>query len=233
MTDQELLQSTPEEQKLWLEWVQGLPGLEGFSGTGHAANGERIPYGCGPHNIKAFREILEIVKPESILEIGMNVGYSTAMWLELCPKSKIVSIEISEKAETMAAAKILYERYNNRFHCIIGDSSKIRPDELDSRKYDLIFIDGGHLEENVTADIRLAHSLNIPWIVLDDWEPRFGPGVQVAAAKFPLEVVKVWGNTCLLKWKTFDYYVDGDSGKDSNSGRSPSQAWNKIQFDKL
>jgi len=198
MTDQELLQSTPEEQKLWLEWVQGLPGLEGFSGTGHAANGERIPYGCGPHNIKAFREIIEIVKPKEILEIGFNVGYSSAMWLEISD-CRVLSIDISSKAETIAGAEFLRKKYDSRFKFMLGSVDNLFL--YYGSPFDMIFIDGGHLEEDVTKDLEYAYRQNIPWIVMDDWEPRFGPGVQVAAAKFPLEVVKVWGNTCLLKWK--------------------------------
>lgn len=201
LTDEELMVSTPEEQAFWLNCVKGLPGLAGFSGTGYDAQGVRIPWGSGPHNLKAYRDIVEMVKPKSILEIGFNIGYSSAMWLNLCD-CKVVSVEISDKAETIDAADKLFERFGGRIHVMIGDSGteKMKYD-VSVRKYDMIFIDGGHLEENVMADIKLAQDLNIPWIALDDWIPRFGPGVQAAAAKFPLELVLELGNTALLKWK--------------------------------
>lgn len=198
LTDQELMQSTPEDQALWRQWVKGLPGLEGFSGTGYDADGVRIPWGSGPHNMKAYREIVEIVEPKKILEIGMNVAYGTVMWIELSKCKTMVTYEISAKAETLAAAEVMLKRYPDIFWFI---NSKPHYSDLPNDFFDMIFIDGGHLEEDVTADLQLAKDLHIPWIVLDDWIPRFGPGVQVAAKKFPLELVKEFGNTALMKWK--------------------------------
>lgn len=195
--DEELMQSTPEDQAFWLKCVQGLPGLEGFSGTGYSANGERIPWGSGPHNVKAYREITEIVKPKRIFEIGFNLGYASAMWLELTDAEYLFSIDISNKKETMKSAQILWERYRPRFDFFCSTSRNY----VLTHEYDMAFIDGGHLEEDVTNDIQICLRAGIDWLVMDDWLPRFGPGVQVSVAKFPLEVVKVWGNTALVKRK--------------------------------
>lgn len=203
LTDQQLMQSTPEDQALWLKWVQGLPGLEGFSGTGYDADGVRIPWGSGPHNMKAYREIVEIVKPKKMIEIGFNVGYGTAMWMELTGCEKLVSFEISKKAETLAAARLLADRYGDRFLFRNTPADEIGLIEWIAREseFDLIFIDGGHLEEDVANDLYFAKRLGIPWIALDDWIPRFGPGVQVAAKKFDnLVLIKEFGNTALMKW---------------------------------
>lgn len=200
LTDQELMQSTPEDQALWLQWVKGLPGLEGFSGTGYDADGVRIPWGSGPHNMAAYREIVEMVKPKKMIEIGFNVGYGTVMWMELSGCEKMVSFEISNKAETVAAVMLLDKRYGDRF-LFRNTAADVNAAFCMVEKYDMIFIDGGHMEEDVYADLKFAQNLKIPWIALDDWIPRFGPGVQVAARKFPLELVKVFNNTALLKWK--------------------------------
>lgn len=198
MSDEELMQHTPEDVEFWFKCVNGLPGLEGFSGTGYDANGVRIPWGSGPHNVKAYREIAKIVSPKTIFEIGFNLGYSASMWLELLPNASIFTIDISNKEETLRAADILQDRYGDRFYFKVADSKII----FNSKGYtDMAFIDGGHLEEDVTHDIQLCLNSGINWLVLDDWIPRFGPGVQVSAAKFPIEVVNVWGNTALLKRK--------------------------------
>lgn len=207
MTDEELMQSTQEEQEFFLKCVKGFPGLEGFSGTGYDAKGERIPWGSGPHNVKAYREIFEIVKPKAIFEIGFNMGYATAVFLAL-GDCQVSSIDISDKKETMVAAGMLYDQYPARFQfrCVdskhallVIDTYPILP--LFDTGFDMIFIDGNHLEEYVTNDIDLGMKLGIKWFVLDDWQPNFGPGVQISAAKFPLEIVKVFGNTALLKVK--------------------------------
>jgi hypothetical protein len=193
MTDQELMQSSHEDQVFWLKCVNGLPGLEGFSGTGYDAKGERIPWGSGPHNVVAYREIAEMVKPKSIFEIGFNIGYSAAMWLELTEAEYLFSIDISDKEETIKASQILKDRYGKRFDFLSIDSYtfKVNP------AFDMAFIDGGHSEHNVTYDLKMCVQANIKWLVMDDWQPNFGPGVQISVAKFDLEVVKVWGNTAL------------------------------------
>lgn len=196
--DEQLMQSTPEDQIFWLQCVRGLPGLEGFSGTGYDDQGNRIPWGSGPHNVQAYREIAEMVKPQSIFEIGFNVGYSAAMWMELT-RASIFTIEISDKKETIEAARILGERYGDRFDFRCIDS--MSPELKSIGPFDMAFIDGGHLEEHVTSDVKLCLDTGIEWLVMDDWIPRFGPGVQVSVAKFPLEVIKVWGNTALVKLK--------------------------------
>ncbi len=194
MTDQELMQSTHEEQVFWLKCVAGLPGLEGFNGTGYDANGIRIPWGSGPHNLSAYRQIANIVNPISIFEIGFNVGYSAAMWLEIT-KATIFTIDISDKAETLAAADVLRKRYPGRFDFKVSTTSTLSIKE----PWDMAFIDGGHLEEEVTQDIQFCLDNGIDWLVMDDWLPNFGPGVQISVAKFPLDVVLVIGNTALVK----------------------------------
>jgi hypothetical protein len=197
MTDEELMRSTPEDQAFWLRCVQGLPGLEGFSGTGYDARGERIPWGSGPHNVQAYMEIIDIVKPHTIFEIGFNLGYATSMWLELSGAKKIFTIDISDKPETLKAAEVLKARYGDRFEFMCIDSAAMGYNALGC--FDMAFIDGGHLEEHVTNDIKLCLDAGIEWLVMDDWQPNFGPGVQISVQKFPLEVVKVWGNTALVK----------------------------------
>ncbi len=201
MTDKELMYSTPEDQVFWLKCVSGLPGLEGFSGTGFDSRGKQIPYGTGPHNLPAYREIVEVIKPKKIFEIGFNLGYSAAVWLELTT-AKIFTIDISDKEETLKASEVMTERYGDRFEFMCIDSMLMREKGLwpcQDDMFDMAFIDGGHLEEHVTNDIQLCLDAGIDMLVLDDWLHQFGPGVQVSVAKFPLEVVKVWGNTALVK----------------------------------
>jgi SAM-dependent methyltransferase len=197
MTDEELMYSTAEEQEFWLKCVKGLPGLEGFLGTGLDKYGQPIPFGTGPHSLKAFRGALDYVQPKSILEIGFNLGYSSAVFLKVS-RAKVVSVDISDKAETLFAAMKLNQRFKDRLIFILGDSAKIF-DEVKQYKFDMMFIDGGHLEHHVTADLQLGMDLGIKYFLMDDWLPQFGPGVQVSVSKFNLEMIENWGNIVLLK----------------------------------
>jgi hypothetical protein len=106
----------------------------------------------------------------------------------------------SNKAETLHSAKILTNRFPDRFEFILFDSAKVY-DHIKYRNFDMIFIDGGHLDHHVMADIKLAQDLEIPWLIFDDWLPQFGPGVQPSIAKYPLEVLEIIGNIAICKWK--------------------------------
>ncbi len=193
---EQLLWASKEDHEFWNKCTEGLSKLEGLSGTGFDSRGVQIPYGTGPHNLAGYREIVAMLKPKSIFEIGFNLGYSAAAWLELTEAS-ILTIDISDKEETLISARVMKERYGDRFEFRVEDSTKFK---LERGKYDMAFIDGSHLEYEVTCDLRGCLDAGIKWIVMDDWLHQFGPGVQVSVAKFPsLELVKIWGNTALLK----------------------------------
>lgn len=200
MNDEELMSASTEERYFWQQCVKGLPGLQGFSGTGYDADGNRIPWGSGPHNLRAFRECVRVVKPKHIFEIGFNLGYGSAVWLNIS-SAKVTSIDISSKAETLAAANYLKEIYPDRFTFMLGDSLRaLEFMRYHNHKFDMAFIDGNHEEEAVTQDIKVCLKFGIEWFVMDDWLPQFGPGVQDAIKKFPFETVGIIGNTALIKF---------------------------------
>lgn len=182
----------PDDQKLWDEWVQDLPTQEGFSGTGLDKFGARIPYGLGPHSMRDLRTVLDLTKPKTILEIGFNLGYSSVMWLGLSD-CLVTSVDISTKDETLSAANTLQARFPDRFNFISADS-KYLLQFIAGRKFDLIFIDGGHHYEDVMADIRTGLELGVRHFVFDDWWPCFGPGVQKAINDSPLTITHLLSN---------------------------------------
>jgi len=202
MTEQELMYASHEDQVFYLQCVNGLPGIEGFSKDGLDSNGRPMDYGVGAHSVRCFREIVEIAKPTSILEIGLNCGYSSALWLNMTD-AKVLSVDISDRAETLEAGRILSKKFDPRFFYVISDSAvllKNHSEDLAHYGFDLTFIDGGHLEHHVISDIELALALNIKWLAFDDILPQFGPGVLPAIAKFPqLKEVKTMGNIALYQ----------------------------------
>lgn len=184
----DLMYASEEDIKLFHQATAGLPGVEGFSGTGFDASGERIPYGVGPHSVKCFRQIIDYVKPKNILEIGTNLCYSSSLWL-MMSDANIVTVDISSKAETKAAVEFMNKKHGgNKFFFILEDSAHLLDTwetYLRRQNFDTAFIDGGHLEHHVMADIGLCLKLGIKWIVFDDVLPQFGPGVIPAIQQHP------------------------------------------------
>lgn len=189
MTD--LYTYTPEDGLIYAECVKGLPGLGGFSGKGRGSDGEPIPSGLGPHSVRCIREVCEIAQPESILEIGFNLGYSASLWLHFS-NAILVSIDIRNSEEIKSAAHLLRERHPERFRfkvCNGGDAGK-----QFAKGFDLAFIDGDHSLDGVTDDIKSCLELGIEKLCFDDWLPIYGD-VQKAVEMFPqIKVVKVLGN---------------------------------------
>lgn len=198
MNEQDFMYSSPEDKALYASMLAGFPHLGGFSGTGKDKYGQPIPFGCGPHSFRAIRRVSELVKPKKMLEIGFNMGYGAMMWLH-SSDTELVSLDISDKEETLAAAKLVDERNPNRFKFVLSDSREAY-EKLKDHQFDLIFIDGDHTLPYVISDIELALRLGIKNICFDDWLPQFGPGVQSAIKKFPsIKIVEVVGNIALGK----------------------------------
>jgi len=199
LTDEELLVATDEEWAMYKEFTEGLPSMAGKNNDGKDKFGEYIPYHSGPHIIRHIQKTIEIVKPKCILEIGFNMGHSASMWMNLCD-ARVFSIDISEKDETLDGAAFLASKFPERFSFNLRKNIPLIGPPLLST-FDLIFIDGGHEEPDVTADIQLAKDYRISYLLFDDFYPRFGPGTQPAIAKFDLELVHDMNNLKLYKWK--------------------------------
>jgi len=200
MTNEELMYAGPEDQAFYLKCVEGLPTLAGLNGTGKDAEGIPLPYGVGPHSVRCLREIVEISNPKNIFEIGFNMGWSSSLWLNLTSKeTKVVSCDISFKEETTYAAKFLQMKYPGRFKFYFRQLQDMSV--IEELPFDLCFIDGCHLYEDVVKDIELcAVYYQCPWIAFDDILPQFGPGVQKAIDDFgKLEHIQTIGNISLYK----------------------------------
>ena len=90
---------------------------------------------------------IEEKRPERILEIGVNLGYSGIAMLLTSKTSKLSGIEIDE--EKIALAKQNYKKFGveERAKIFQGDASQIIP--ILTGEYDFIFLDGpkGHYFE--------------------------------------------------------------------------------------
>lgn len=178
------------------EVTSGLPDDGGLSGNGTDSNGQRILCGTGPHCVQAFAGAMIICQPKAVLEIGTNLGKGSAVMLAL-GAPQIHSIDISTRAETAKAARVLSERYPGCFHFECVSSAELLRSERDMPGLDFAFIDGDHSEEGVRTDIALCRKFGIKNMLFDDWYPEYGPGVQPAIRASGLKLRAIFGNSCL------------------------------------
>ena len=123
-------------------------------------------------SMKILKKIFEN-KPVKILEIGSYEGRSAIWMLEnLCklPGSTFTSIDPYSTADTTAPVEDgTYERfcYNiklcthvSKFNQHVGYSKDIMPKLIAEKKiYDVVYIDGSHIREDVLVDMDNAHQL--------------------------------------------------------------------------
>lgn len=158
------------------------------------------------HKKDIFRPLIEYIffdiRPDYMLEIGFNIGYSASMWLEFDPAKRIVvtSVDIGNHKDTIKAAEAVKKLHKNRFNFILSDSKLVKP-QLKGKRFDLAFIDGDHSASGVAADIRLCLDLKIPYLLFDDWHLPDKEGNEMNAIRSICE--ETFSNE-LTKLKVFD-----------------------------
>lgn len=96
-------------------------------------------------------KIVDTIKPDKILEIGLRSGASCAMWREAWPDADITAIEVSLK-------KPRFNRYTRLIHGNSGD--KLTRAEAEKHgPYDFLFIDGSHLYSMAKSDWQMYSPL--------------------------------------------------------------------------
>lgn len=87
----------------------------------------------------------------NILEIGFNAGHSAVLFLELFPNATVTSVDLGIHTYIQQAEQLIQKWYPGRHKLIIGDSRQVIPTL--SSKYDMIFIDGGHMDDIPKTDL--------------------------------------------------------------------------------
>ena len=103
-----------------------------------------------------FVEIMKIVNPTDILEIGFNAGFSALLMLMSKPNINITCVDINSHHYVVSC----FDKIKNDYHLksnieLITQSSHIALPKLvlENKTYDLIHIDGDHSYEGAKKDI--------------------------------------------------------------------------------
>lgn len=130
--------------------------------------------GNSEQNPKQLEDLINLTKENGIkvMEIGFNAGHSAETILKNNPTLSLVSFDIGQHDYVSVAKTYIDSMYPSRHTLILGDSTKTLPEYIsqNSKKFDVIFIDGGHDYAIADADLKnsmkLAHKDTV--IIIDD-----------------------------------------------------------------
>ena len=108
-----------------------------------------------------------------VMEIGFNAGHSAEVFLENNDTLQLTSFDLGFHEYGRVGKEFIDQKYRNRHTLLLGDSTVSVPKynyENPGRKFDVIFIDGGHEYPVANADLencmKLAHKNTI--VIMDD-----------------------------------------------------------------
>lgn len=124
---------------------------------------------------KQVEDLIKLSKGSDIhvLEIGFNAGHSAEVFLQNNHSLKLISFDLGEHDYILKAKQFIDAKYKNRHTLILGDSTITIPTYINdnpNKKFDIIFIDGGHDYSIANADLencrKLANKDTI--VIIDD-----------------------------------------------------------------
>jgi hypothetical protein len=117
-----------------------------------------------------------------VAEVGFNGGHSSYLFLAARPDVRVTSFDLNEHDYIDLAKAAVDDLFPGRHELVTGDSISTVPAFADAhpgRRFDLIFIDGGHSFESARTDLdnlrRLASDRTI--VAMDDLERHKGWGI--------------------------------------------------------
>lgn len=108
-----------------------------------------------------------------IMEIGFNAGHSAEVFLKNNSTLKLTSFDLGDHNYVLTSKEYIDAMYQNRHTLILGNSIITIPKYINdnpNKKFDVIFIDGGHDYSIANADLEncmnLAHKNTV--VIMDD-----------------------------------------------------------------
>jgi len=109
---------------------------------------------------------------KTVMEIGFNAGHSAEVFLANNPDLTLLSFDLGFHDYGKVAKEYIDATYPGRHQIIWGDSTKTVPEYVKAnpgKTFDLIFIDGGHMYDVASADIKSCAALaNVNTVVAVD-----------------------------------------------------------------
>lgn len=131
-----------------------------------------IPYGSGPHCVKAFRLFVKTHAPKKLFEIGFNTGISSRIFLHLGVQD-IVSCDVRGTPQVLRDAEKVTARFAGRFRFHQGPSRT-----FEGCCFDAAYVDGDHQLESIIEDIAVCRRIGVTKFLFDDIFPMHGSALE-------------------------------------------------------
>jgi len=150
--------------------------------------------GCCRHEPKQPIDLANLTNKENIkvMEIGFNAGHSAELFLANNKTLTVTSFDLGCHDYVVHGKNYIDMTFPNRHILVIGDSTLAVPkwyEENKDKKFDVIFIDGGHGYDTAKADLencmKLAHKDTL--VIMDD--TTYTPGWE---REHTIGPTKVW-----------------------------------------
>lgn len=121
-----------------------------------------------------LKSLVQSPDTKRVMEIGFNAGHSAVTFLSANPRIHLVSFDLGDHEYVKHAKAYIDKAFPGRHSLHLGSSIDTVPEYTKSHegdpKFDVIFIDGGHLYPIARRDIKncreLAHSKTT--VIIDD-----------------------------------------------------------------
>jgi hypothetical protein len=184
---------------------------------------ESLPEGSASNDLLEFfaRLLNEHRQIEMIAETGFNTGVSSRAFLAARPVTKVVSFDIGRHVSVRRAKAAIDRRFPGRHELVLGNSTETLPAyaaKHPGKRFDLVFIDGGHDYEVAKADLVNFRSMSDhrTIVVMDDLTPwwRWGEGPT-----------KVWQEANAAGWIAHSRFFRNGQHVTDQSGRPSDSIW--------
>lgn len=135
--------------------------------------------------IKSFLDdVGDIVDPETVLEIGIGLGYNATYMLQSWPTCKILGVDqiafqkYPEVNTDRAGIELVMEKYPGRYFPLQCDSKEIGKGWLNPNAFfDLAFV-------NSYADIQSCKDLNIKYFMIDNTPEDHNKLIEITSVEY-------------------------------------------------
>jgi predicted O-methyltransferase YrrM len=157
--------------------------------------------------IKVANSIIDITKANSMLEIGFNIGYSAATWIQSGIKTLYI-IDINYHPDTEAALHATKETFTDvHVDWLLANSTHQIAKDWIIPTVDMAFIDGEHTYEATFSDSMLSIEKGAKWLAYDDVIEGHSNGIHAAIVKLEeqglIDLIQAWPMT----WTEQGYVV--------------------------